>query len=188
MLNGIDISHHNKWQYERGMIDFTKHDFVIMKASEGKTFVDPMYRTYMKRISELEKPFGLYHYARPENNSAKDEAKHFCDIIGADGLYGILVLDWEGTALRYPIEWALEWLKEVEAVYHKKPLIYTGSWYTKKLAPILENNNGLWVAHWTKKKKPTVHTYPFYAIWQYTNEPYDKDVFNGSLEKWYKYC
>lgn len=187
MLKGIDISHHNKWQYERGDIQFSKHDFIIIKGTEGVTFNDPMYETYMQEIIKLEKPYGIYHYARPERNSAIAEAKHFCDKIGTDGCGAMLVLDWEGNALRQDIGWAIEWLNYVEKQFGHKPLIYVSSWYTKKLKPVLDNNNGLWVAHYTKAKKPTVYTYPFYTIWQYSNEPYDKDVFNGNLNQWYKY-
>ena len=187
MLNGIDVSHHNKYQYQHGTVDFTKHDFVIVKATEGVNFEDPMYDTYMEDILNLQKPYGIYHYARPENNKAEAEAKHFCEVIGDDGKDAILVLDWEQKALQYNISWALEWLQYVEKVYNKKPLIYCSSWYTKKLTSILENGNGLWVAHYTKAKKPTIHTYPFYTLWQYSDDPYDKDVFNGTLEQWYKY-
>jgi len=186
-LKGIDISHHNKWQYEKKQIDISKHDFIILKASEGKTYIDPMMETYMKEIDRLGKPYGFYHYARPEKNNAADEAKHFCEAIGMDGVNAMLVLDWECEALRHPLSWALEWLRYVENVYGKKPLIYCSSWYTKKLAPILENGNGLWVAHYTKKPKPTIHTYPYYALWQYTSDPYDKDIFNGSIEQWNRY-
>lgn len=187
-LKGIDVSHHNKWQYDRGMIDFSKHDFIIMKATEGRTFVDPMYDKYMQRVNELNKPYGFYHYARPENNSPQVEANNFCNTIGKDGEKAILVLDWEGTALKHDISWAVDWLNEVEDVFGKKPLIYTSSWYTKILAPVLANNNGLWVAHYTKKNKPTVHVYPFWAIWQYSSDPYDKDIFNGSISQWNKYA
>jgi GH25 family lysozyme M1 (1,4-beta-N-acetylmuramidase) len=140
-------------------------------------------------IAKLEQDqlYGFYHFARPERNRAKDEAKHFCDTIGRYGESAILVLDWEAQAVSQPIEWALEWMQYVEKVYGKKPLIYCSSWYTKKLKPLLENNNGLWVAHYTNKKQPTVYIYPTYALWQYSSEPYDKDVFNGTRKQWLKY-
>ena len=187
MMNGIDISHHNKWQYERKMIEFTKHDFIIMKATEGRTFVDPMLDKYMEVITELNKPYGFYHFARPENNSPIVEADNFCNTIGKDGDNAMLVLDWEASALRCDIMWALDWLKEVESVFGHKPLIYCSSWYTKKLGPILENGNGLWVAHYTHQKRPIIHTYPFWSIWQYTSDPYDKDIFNGNIAQWNRY-
>lgn len=187
MLKGIDVSHHNKWQYEHGQIDFSTHDFIIMKATEGIRFIDPMWDDYFNVIMVLGKPYGFYHYARPEHNTAIAEAKHFCDTIGDCGKNAMLVLDWEGTALKHDIQWAVDWLNYVEKRFGHKPLIYTSSWYTKKLKPVLDNNNGLWVAHYTKAKKPTVHTYPTYTIWQYSSEPYDKDIFNGDINQWFKF-
>lgn len=186
-LKGIDISHHNKYQIASGQLDLSKQDFIIAKVTEGATFKDPMFDEYMKAIDYLEKPYGIYHYARPENNDAIKEARHFIDTIKSDGEKAILVLDWEAKATQFDIQWAVDWLRYVEQYFGKKPLIYCSSWYTKKLKPVLDNGNGLWVAHYTKAKKPTIYTYPFYAIWQYSSDPYDKDVFNGNLSQWLKY-
>lgn len=190
MLKGIDISHHNKYQVYpktgKPQIDFSKHDFVIMKATEGKTFKDPCMDDYLKSLKQ-DQLYGFYHFARPERNRAREEAKFFCDTIGRYGENAMLVLDWEAQAVSQPIEWALEWMQYVEKVYGKKPLIYCSSWYTKKLKLLLENNNGLWVAHYTNKKEPTVYTYPTYAMWQYSSEPYYKDLFNGTRKQWIKY-
>ena len=182
-LRGIDVSHHNKYKIP----DFSKQDFVIMKATEGKSFVDPMMNTYIEMLKP-DQLYGFYHFARPERNRAKDEALHFCNTIGKYGEEAILVLDWEALAVQQPIEWALEWCKEVEKIYGKKPLIYCSSWYTKKCRLLLQNDIGLWVAHYTKKDKPTIYTYPTYALWQYTSEPYDKDVFNGTRKQWELYA
>ena len=181
-LKGCDISHHNKYHIP----DFSKQDFIIMKATEGRNFVDPMMNEYIKMLKP-DQLYGFYHFARPERNRAKDEAKHFCDTIGKYGEEALLVLDWEALAVQQPIEWALEWCKEVEKIYGKKPLIYCSSWYTKKIRLLLQNDIGLWVAHYTKKEKPTVYTYPTYALWQYTSDPYDKDIFNGSRRQWLQY-
>lgn len=181
-LKGCDISHHNKYHIP----DFSKQDFIIMKATEGRNFVDPMMNEYIKMLKQ-DQLYGFYHFARPERNRAKDEAKHFCDTIGKYGEEALLVLDWEALAVQQPIEWALEWCKEVEKIYGKKPLIYCSSWYTKKIRLLLQNDIGLWVAHYTMKEKPTVYTYPTYALWQYTSEPYDKDIFNGSRKQWLEY-
>ena len=187
MLKGIDISHHNKYQFQRGEIDFSKHDFIMMKATEGKTFVDPMRETYMQEIIRLEKRYGFYHFARPTKNNAIEEAKHFCETIGLDGMSAMLALDWEAEAIHCDIEWALDWLNFVERQFNKKPLFYCSAFYTKKLKKIYENNNGLWVAHYTKAKQPKVYTYPFYAMWQHTSTPYDKDIFNGDGKAWDRY-
>jgi GH25 family lysozyme M1 (1,4-beta-N-acetylmuramidase) len=182
-LYGIDISHHNKYNLPK----FSMFDFIIMKATEGISFVDPCLKQYISMLKK-DQLYGFYHFARPERNRAKEEAKNFINTIGIDGENAMLVLDWEGQALRQPIEWALEWLNEVEKAYGKKPLIYCSSWYTKKCRLLLQNDIGLWVAHYTKKDKPTIYTYPAYALWQYTSEPYDKDLFNGTRKQWELYA
>lgn len=182
-LKGIDISHHNKY----AIPDFAKQDFIIMKATEGVTYKDPMMDEYIERLGK-DQLYGFYHFARPERNRAKAEAANFCKTIGAYGEEAMLVLDWEAQAVTQPIEWALEWCNEVEKIYGKKPLIYCSSWYTKRIKLLLDNNIGLWVAHYTKKDKPTVYTYPYWAMWQYTSEPYDKDIFNGTRKQFETYC
>lgn len=182
-LKGIDISHHNKY----AIPDFAKQDFIIMKATEGVTYKDPMMDEYIARL-KTDQLYGFYHFARPERNRAKAEAANFCNTIGTYGEEAMLVLDWEAQAVTQPIEWALEWCKEVEKIYGKKPLIYCSSWYTKRIKLLLDNDIGLWVAHYTKKDKPTIYTYPTWAMWQYTSEPYDKDIFNGTAMQFRKYC
>ena len=183
LLQGCDISHHNKY----AIPDFSKQDFIIMKATEGKSFVDPMMQTYIEKLGK-DQLYGFYHFARPERNRAKDEANHFCKTIGQYGEEAMLVLDWEAMAVQQPVEWALEWCKEVEKIYGNKPLIYCSSWYTKKIKLLLENDIGLWVAHYTKKDKPTIYTYPYCAMWQYTSTPYDKDKFFGTRKQFLAYC
>ena len=183
ILKGCDVSHHNKYNIP----DFTKQDFVIIKASEGATFRDPMMQTYIEKLGK-DQLYGFYHFARPERNRAKVEAKNFCDAIGIYGEEAMLVLDWEAQAVTQPIEWALEWCKEVEKIYGKKPLIYCSSWYTKKIRLLKENDIGLWVAHYTSKEKPTVYVYDFWAMWQYSSNPYDKDIFNGTRKQFLAYC
>ena len=44
-LKGCDVSHHNKY----AIPDFSKYDFVIMKATEGISYVDPMMETYLEK-------------------------------------------------------------------------------------------------------------------------------------------
>lgn len=187
MLKGLDISHHNEHLYRQGKLNLDKQDFIMMKATEGVRYVDPMMQEYMNDVIKYNKLYGFYHYARPELNSPIDEAKHFCEAIGTDGLGAMLALDWEGHSLTQPIEWAVEWLNYVYNHMGHRPLFYTSSWYTKKTAKILENNNGLWIAHYTKANKPKVYTYPTYTMWQYTSEPYDKDIFNGDTNTWLKF-
>lgn len=75
MLKGIDISHHNNLDRILSIID--KPDFCFIKATEGKTYNDPKFKHNIQICQERSIPLGFYHFARPENNQAKDECKHF---------------------------------------------------------------------------------------------------------------
>ena len=190
MLFGCDISH---WQNDK--VDLSKYDFVIIKASEGRTGVDACLDKHYNRLHgskdgkpDSNKLYGFYHYARPENNTPEAEAEHFLSLVGHHAGYCLFVLDWEQVALRYSITWAVKWLEYVYEKTGVRPLIYCQGSYTKKLKPVLDKGYGLWVAHYTKKPKPTIGVYPCYAIWQYTSKPIDLNKFNGTREQFLKYC
>ena len=187
MLKGIDVSHHNNLDTILPRIE--KPDFCIIKASEGKTYNDPKFKHNIQLCEERNIPIGFYHYARPENNPATLEAKHFLDRIAPYIGKAIFALDWEQTALNYPVDWALQFLDYIYLQTGVKPLIYCSAWYTSKLAKILEHDYGLWVAHYTNKNKPNTGVYPFWAFWQYASPEHnytghpcycDYDYFNGS--------
>ena len=118
-LKGIDISNH-----QRG-IDLSKIDcdFVIMKATEGKSYVDPSCDTFFQQALSLSKKLGVYHFANNSDNTAEQEANWF--INNTKGYIGkaIPVLDWEDNVTDN-VDWALDWLQRVEKAYGTKPLIY----------------------------------------------------------------
>lgn len=58
----IDISHHDTGQ------DLTKHDGVIIKATEGVGYVDPALEVNVRAAKAAGKPYGLYHYLSFQSN------------------------------------------------------------------------------------------------------------------------
>lgn len=176
MLQGCDIS---KWQGEG--FDVSDQDFVIVKATEGRTYTDPLFYKHITNAIKQNKLIGAYHYARPENNTAEEEAENFVSAIKQYIGNCLLALDWEGTALNYPVQWALDWLLEVERLTGVVPLIYCSESYVKNLKIIAENGNGLWCAKWSEPK-PKCQPFSVLALWQHTNTPYDKDIFMEILQ------
>lgn len=193
MLNGIDISHHNKDQINRGDLILTDHDFVIMKATEGKSYVDPMLYQYLARIDHERQGFGFYHYCRPELNEPVAEALNFIRHVELYAGRALYALDVEGKSFKLSnaklSAWVLTWLKTVENETGVKPLVYTGTEGLMKFGrAILANDTGLWFARYRAKlEKEMFSPYPFWAIWQYTSSPYDRDRFNGSRAQWDRY-
>lgn len=197
-LFGIDISHHQGVNFLKQKFDTIKPGFVIMKATEGVSFTDSCYMTFASQAEEKGALLGFYHYARPDKgNLPKDEAAYFYQRVKPYVGKAIFVLDWEQKSLSYPVQWALEFLKEFERLSGVKPMIYVQQSYVKYMDIIRQNGNGLWVARYTGAKTPDPITpYSFYAIWQYASPGHnftgktclcDYDTFNGTAEQFKKY-
>lgn len=204
MLKGIDISNH-----QRG-IDLSKIDcdFIIIKATEGKSFVDPSCDRFFQQALSLGKKLGIYHFANNSDNTPEQEADWF--INNTKGYIGkaIPVLDWEDN-VKSDVAWALKWLQLVEKSYGCKPLIYMSESTVNSYdwSSVANANYGLWVAKYRDKnadynydmsnagRNPAVRHWKFYALWQWTssgrldgyNGNLDCNVFYGDKEAWDKY-
>jgi lysozyme len=88
-LNGIDIS---GWQ--KGInISAVPADFVIVKATQGTSFVSDQFRTQADQTIAAGKMLGLYHYVGGQG--AEAEAKHFADNFGPYKGRAVPAIDWE---------------------------------------------------------------------------------------------
>jgi GH25 family lysozyme M1 (1,4-beta-N-acetylmuramidase) len=156
-LPGIDVSHYQE------TIDWTKvaasgRRFAIAKATDGSSFIDPMYATNKAGAMAAGLMFGAYHFARPDGsaNDAIEEADHFVDVaqLGQGNL--LPVLDLERTGNLTPeqlIDWMLAWLGEVTARTGVRPMIYSSphGWESRtndSTAIVDAGYTVLWIAHW----------------------------------------
>ena len=119
-MQGIDIS---GWQ---AGIDLSKVpcDFVIVKATQGVTFVSDSCDTQIQQAISLGKPFGFYHYV--DGSGVTSEADFFVENCAGYFGHGIPCIDWE-NAQNYA--WGnTDYLKQlVQRVIDRtgvKPLIY----------------------------------------------------------------
>ena len=194
MLRGLDVSHHNKNM--KNLADINSYDFIIIKASEGRSYKDNFRKSWLYYLSANSLK-GFYHFARPEaGNTPEQEARNFLDSIKGVSYPFIVALDVEAGALNYKKldEWCLEWCKYVDGVLGYKPLIYCSLAETHRFKKCAEWGCGLWVAKWDKDKPRTIQPWDFWAIWQYTNSGtcsavrVDEDYFNGDREQFLKYA
>jgi GH25 family lysozyme M1 (1,4-beta-N-acetylmuramidase) len=212
-LNGIDIS---SWQSDLNVASVAV-DFVIIKATEGVTYVNPNYTTHYQQAIKAGKKVGVYHFARPANTGATAEADHFIKNVKGYIKTAILVLDWEAdpqTKQDPPTAaWAKTWLDRVLNQTGVHPLIYMNTDYVSKWnwQSVVSGNYGLWVAAWgsategAKQKQcptisgvsaPAIKHWSFYAIWQWTDQGHysgysgdlDCDQFEGDAAAWDKYA
>ena len=203
-LKGIDISNH-----QRGL-DLSKIDcdFVIIKATEGKSYVDPSCDTFFQQALSLGKKLGVYHFANNSDNTAQQEADWF--IQNTRGYIGkaIPVLDWEDNVTDN-VPWALEWLQRVEEAYGCKPMIYMSESVVNRhdWSSVANANYGIWVAKYRDNlpdynydmskagNMPSIKYWSTMALWQWTstgrlngwNGNLDLDIFYGDAAAWDKY-
>ena len=180
-LEGLDVSHY------QGTINWpavasTGRRFVVMKVTEGQTYVDPTYEANHAAARAAGLLVSAYHFANPSSspNDAVLEADWFVNNAGL--LPGDLVpaLDLEqtgGLSVSDLQAWVGAWLGEVYAKLGVRPMIYTSpTFWTNSMGdtPMFaeEGYSVLWIAHWgtTSPRLPGAnwggHGWTF---WQYSN-------------------
>lgn len=120
MMNGIDIA-----RYQKSInLALVPCDFVIIKATQGISYVSPTYKSQIEQADSLGKLLGVYHYAG--GGGAVPEAKHFINTVRDYIGKAILVLDWEGEQnpnFKNP-DYAMEFLATVKKETGITPFIY----------------------------------------------------------------
>lgn len=186
----IDVSHY------QGNINFAQvnRDIVIMKASQGTTFLDPNLFTYYDQAKHKNgKLVGLYHFANGEDPVA--EASWFLRCAAPIEQYDVFVLDFE-ISIPNPVAWCQAFCQHVHDVIGVWPLIYMNR---STLAgfnwnPVLANS-GLWIADPDHNPDSGAQTYGHtYVMHQYGSGSVpgvptacDLDRWWGSEESFKKY-
>lgn len=195
MLYGFDISHHNGSGIVTELIRKYPNntDFFMIKATEGKSFIDHQWRNNAtSALLSKNGCVGLYHFCRPDaGNTPEEEAHHFCNTVSDFVGKAILAADYEDKALSYGQDWLLQFCTRVFEITGVRPIIYIQYSEIKKYPKIAENNFGLWLAKWGDKPD-NVLPWKFTAIWQTTNkfngEKLDSNIFFGDSAAWTNYC
>ena len=198
MLKGLDISN---WQ-SVGTGDQAE-DFVICKATEGVGYVDPSCDAHYQRAKSQGKLLGVYHFARPDMNSAEAEANFFVENIKGYVGEAILVLDWEVAT--HNVAWAKAFLDRVQLATGVRPLIYMSASVVSSYdwSSVAGADYGLWIAGYPNAYNvpnpptPTEADMPystgawgFWAIWQYSSSAgsLDRNIANMTREAWQAYA
>jgi GH25 family lysozyme M1 (1,4-beta-N-acetylmuramidase) len=180
-LAGIDVSH---WQetIDWAQVAASGVSFVIAKATEGRSYVDPMYATNKAGATSMGLAFTAYHFARPDGTpgDAVAEADHFVDVaqLGPGNLIPALDVERTGDLSQTELtRWILDWLDRVTARLGVRPMVYTSpnGWKNRTGDTTAIADAGytvLWVAHWDVSA-PTVPAGNWgghgWTFWQWTN-------------------
>lgn len=202
MINAYDIS-----SYQADIDNsITAGSGVIIKATEGTTYINPAMNSQIKSAKKGNKLIGLYYFAN--GGDYKKAANFFLRIAKPYLKNAIIVLDYEGAAVLYgKTTWAYNWLEYVYKKTGIKPLIYLGlsdenAYNWKKVA----KKYNLWFAqydtmnvsygfnpykkltygkvkHW-KKNKIAMYQYTSTGIIKGYAKPIDLDVYYGTKNDW----
>ena len=137
-FNGIDISHHNRVDW-RKIKENESLKFCYIKATEGKSFRDPMCAKHAKRATDNGLLVGLYHYFRTDVTAEK-QFENFKRVYDKVPSTLIPVIDVEECGNDFDNVTRLndrlqELINLFEKEYGCKPIIYLGSFCCWKVIP-----------------------------------------------------
>ncbi|KAI1751120.1 glycoside hydrolase family 25 protein [Xylaria castorea] len=191
-VQGFDISHYQSSvnfaaAYSAGA------RFVIIKATEGTTYIDPSFSSHYSDATNAGFVRGGYHFAHLDTSSGATQANYFLAHGGSwsgDGITLPGMLDLEGSCA-LSASATVAWIKDFSDTYHSKtgvyPLLYTNpSWWSSCTgnSNAFVNTNPLVLARYSSSAGTPPGGWPYYTIWQY-NDAYtyggDSDSFNGDM-------
>ncbi|WP_125607233.1 GH25 family lysozyme [Lapidilactobacillus bayanensis] len=213
-LNGIDIASH-----QAGInLNKVKYDFVIIKVTEGTSYINPYWKTWCDQALKAGKLVGLYHYQHKGNPIGQADffLKNVGNYVGKVVLADDFEHDQTGDSLHSAAGVAdgKAWLDRVYAKTGNKALFYTSlAWVTGNYAldfsSIVKGNHGLWLAQYNRTGNPaegykprelygTLTQWSNMAIFQYCstghlsgypmNKYLDLNVFYGDKKAWQAYA
>ena len=207
MLNGIDISNHQGGMYLKSVLAQNPTTrIVIVKASEGVSFVDANMSGFVDAALAKGCLVGIYHFARPERNTALAEAAWFLKFFQKYKGRAVPILDWESPGSGN-VEWAAKWLERVALATGSTPMFYTYESVENKYNFTPINKYPLWIAKYKDHDadydfdmtnagpRPTVKHWSKYWMWQWTssgrlkgyNGNLDCNAFYGTADDWNKW-
>lgn len=211
-MNGIDIAGHQK-----GInLAVVPCDFVIIKATQGKTFVNPEFTKQITQALTAGKCVGVYHYA---NGAGVDvETDHFIDTIRPYIGKVILAIDWENNKDKHgnndnpkfaagDYNYCERLLQAVKSKTGITPFLYMSKSVARQFKWEIGRSFPLWVAQyanynptayqltpWTDKKGYGPWAEP--VIFQYSSKgrlagysgDLDLDIAYITVSEWQKYA
>lgn len=200
-IRGIDISHYQgdvDWdQLQNAMIEKCPIRFIVMKATEGSSKIDPSFKYNFRQALEYGYIRGAYHFWS-NRSSARQQAYFFLNNVPLESGDLPPVLDVEHKPKDKSVEDfqqdILTWLHIVEDKYHVKPIIYTYYKFKKQYldTPVFDDYP-YWIAHYYVDK---IEYQGEWKFWQHTDAGklpgikgyVDFNIYNGSFYDLKKLC
>ncbi len=180
MAGGIDVSEF------QGTIDWAAVDhgtvrFAIVRATKGRSYVDPLYATNVSEATANGFVVGAYHRAKPDaaSGDAAAEADHFIAVArnAAGDVLPVLDVEEAGSlSVTRLQEWVRRWLARVHTKLGVRPMIYAGPNFWRRSMGntrwFARHGYPLWIAHWNVPS-PDVPAHDWdgngWTYWQWTS-------------------
>ncbi len=190
---GIDISHYQgdiDWELLRNaMIEKCPIRFVLIKATEGTSSIDPKFEDNFTQSREYGFIRGAYHFWS-NKSSAREQAYFFLNNVQLTAGDLPPVLDVEHKPKEESVEDfqrdILTWLHIVEDKYHVKPILYTYYKFKNEyLNTEVFDDYPYWIAHYYVDE---IEYNGAWKFWQHTDAGrlpgikgyVDFNIYNGS--------
>lgn len=188
-MKGIDVSNYNKninWQNVKN----AGFDVVYIKATEGTTYVDPIFNDHYYGANSAGLTIGFYHFLTGLS-APETQAENFYNNIKGKNIGLRACIDAESTG--YDIN---DYIRRFIARFSKLSslpiVIYTSAYYARdNISSDIKNNYPLWVAHYgvapwgsninTGFKNVIGHQYTSNGTISGVNGKFDLDVFNNNI-------
>ncbi|MFC8125040.1 glycoside hydrolase family 25 protein [Streptomyces sp. NPDC057302] len=174
MLKGIDVSSH------QSTFDTDGISFVIIKSTEGRSYVNPRLTAQTKRARDGGCVVGFYHFLWPGNITA--QAEYFVsktpeksgDLLAADW-------EWTGEHTRASNAEKDRFIREVKRLRpDHRVILYTNRDFWLNHDTTSYAGDALWIADYVTAGKPRIQAK--WRIHQYTSSPLDKNVADFASE------
>lgn len=202
-FRGIDISHYNG--DEATEIDQTDSlTFIICKATQGTTVIDPDFSENWKTIKAKKMILGAYHFYLTHEDPLL-QAEHFLNTLRRHGKTDMVpIVDIEQQSLSINTNHKaseiqknfLLFLNHIERASGRIPMIYTAPAFANQyLTDTVFSKHPLWIAEYTNATKPRIPVAwkkKGHKIWQKSasykidSHVTDYDIFYGKKSDLYK--
>ncbi|MEU1144950.1 glycoside hydrolase family 25 protein [Streptomyces sp. NPDC005863] len=168
MIRGIDVSSH------QSTFDTDGLSFVFIKATEGRSYINPKLSAQTKLARDGGCVVGFYHFLWPGNITAQAEyfVNHAPEKAG-----DLLAVDWEttGDGTRASNAEKDRFIREVKRLRPShRVLLYANRDFWLNRDTTSYAGDGLWIADYVTSGKPRIQAK--WTIHQYTSTPLDKNV------------
>lgn len=197
MIKGIDVSSHDNFNGSQFKTNteacYRDADFVIVKATQGVTYVHRQCDAIINRCKNDGKLWGFYHYAG--GNDPIAEAEFFYNQCRGYFGNGIPCLDWESISNKSwgNSNWCRKFVDKIHELSGVWCLIYVQASGRSQVANCA-NDCGLWIAGYPDNRNSweiprfryKCSPWETYTIWQYSSsaEQTDRNVSPLTRDQW----